>query len=544
MWFQNGSRSRKGKESSQGKSSKKHNRHNNTTTRKGLFELLDDDTVGAGSIFTSPDAVTCTGRSEANTRASGRNLLDVTDIEDQLNAYKQNVRLGIGNSPNEKPSPSPASSSASQKRNKVIPLRSLDADDAKNSNAEPNDLPTEHKNCSYSRFEPVCDSPKKNQQQPLRDVYASIKDDSTAPAKASSMSRSAQFSEPSRDEPVKPFTASSKSLPSILRPRTASEDSNNNKRGSNASKLRFGADVKSPKAPFVLPEHVTTPKARDNSSYCSEGSEFSPLVGLKLLGPEEDDTVTTMSESLQPKGVQDAELVNGPVRGVMRLTEDGLKAHERKTFREPKKTTDKLLVIKQEQAERQWYRHQRRQRMESGTKPGFTSRMFPAAQSKTVPTEQKTTSDSATNSKHRSSFLWIFKQSKSDAAEKVLQEELSDSALQKKMQQKELEEFQRIEKKRQEYLARQRALEQRPPGLIEKKSKEAAHNDIAHDMSTMSSTKSGALPPCVVCGLGTRSHIAAPCMHYAFCEACVTEGLGETCPVCATKNVKFVPVAV
>ncbi|GAX19079.1 hypothetical protein FisN_3Lh013 [Fistulifera solaris] len=536
MWFQNG-RSRKAKESSQGKGLKKHNRHNNTTTRKGPFELLDDDTVGAGSVFTSPDAVTCTGHSEANTRASGRNLLDVTDIEDQLRTYKQNVRLGIGNSPNEKTSPS----SASQKRNRVIPLRSPDADDSTNINVEQTNMPTEHKNRSYSRFEPVCDSPKKN-QQPLRDVYASIKD-SPVPSKASSMSRSAQFSDPSHNEPVKPFTTSSKSLPSILRPRTASEDSNNNKRGSNSSKLRFGADVKSPKAPFVLPEHVTSPKARDNSSYCSEGSEFSPLVGLKLLGAEEDDTVTTMSESLQPKGVQDAELVNGPVRGVMRLTEDGLKAHERKTFREPKKTTDKLLVIKQEQAERQWYRHQRRQ-VESGAKPGFSSRMFQAAQIKAVPAEQKTTSDSATNSKHRGSFLDIFKQSKSDAAEKVLQEEVSDSAMQKKMQQKELEEFQRIEKKRQEYLARQRALEQRPPGLIEKKSKEAAHNDIAHDMSTMSSTKSGALPPCVVCGLGTRSHIAAPCMHYAFCEACVAEGLGETCPVCATKNVKFVPVAV
>ncbi len=542
MWFQSGSRSRKGKESSQGKGSKQHNRHNNTTTRKGLFELLDDDTVGAGSIFTSPDAVTCTGRSEANTRASGRNLLDVTDIEDQLKTYKQNVRSGIGNSPNEKPSPSPASSSASQKRNKVIPLRSLDADDSsKNIKAEKNDLPTEHKNRSYSRFEPVCDSPKKD-QQPLRDVYASITD-SPAPSKISPMSRSAQFSEPSRDEPLKPFTTSSKSLPSILRPRTASEDSNNNKRGSTASKLRFGADVKSPKAPFVLPEHVASPKARDNSSYCSEGSEFSPLVGLKLLGAEEDDTVTTMSESLQPKGVQDAELVNGPVRGVMRLTEDGLKAHERKTFREPKKTTDKLLVIKQEQAERQWYRHQRRQ-MESGAKPGFSSRIFQAAQPNSGPTEHKSRNDNATNSKHRGSFLGIFKQSKSDAAEKVLQEELSDSALQKTKQQKELEEFQRIEKKRQDYLARQRALEQRPPGLIEKKSKETAHIDIAHDMSTMSSTKSGALPPCVVCGLGTRSHIAAPCMHYAFCEACVAEGLGETCPVCATKNVKFVPVAV
>lgn len=453
-------------------------------------------------MYTSPDAATCTGRSEASKKDSGRNLLDVADIEDQLSAYKRNVRLGIANSPNEK---------SLQKRNKVIPLRSLES--TKPSNAE-NPQPAQQ-NRPYTRFEPVCDSPKKK-VQPIRDVYASITETSAA-TKAPT-------------EPAKPLATSSKSLPSILRPRTYSDDSNKRGSSSSSSKLRFGTDVKSPKSPFMLPEHAESPKARDNVSYGSGSSEFSPLVGLKLLGAEDEDN-NTIAESVQPNGVQDADLVNGAIRGVMRLTEDGLKAHEQKTFREPKKTSDKLLAIKQEQAERQWYRHQRRQ-CEAGSKTGLPPRSF---QEKKPAVEHSSRNETG-GVKKRSSILGIFKQNKSEAAVKVLEEENSGSAHQKKMQQKELEEFQRIEKKRQDYLARQRALEQRPPSFIEKKTRD--------EMSTMSSTKSGALPPCVVCGLGTRSHIAAPCMHYAFCEACVTAGLGASCPVCSTKNVKFVPVAV
>ena len=59
--------------------------------------------------------------------------------------------------------------------------------------------------------------------------------------------------------------------------------------------------------------------------------------------------------------------------------------------------------------------------------------------------------------------------------------------------------------------------------------------------STITSSMSS-LPPCVVCRVGQRTHVALPCMHYSFCSACVERlqlRKSTSCPVCKQKSVKF-----
>jgi hypothetical protein len=65
--------------------------------------------------------------------------------------------------------------------------------------------------------------------------------------------------------------------------------------------------------------------------------------------------------------------------------------------------------------------------------------------------------------------------------------------------------------------------------------------------ATMSDTMlSPTLPPCVVCRINERTHIATPCMHFSFCDECVATTLqaSKTCPVCKQNNVSFAQVSV
>jgi hypothetical protein len=63
------------------------------------------------------------------------------------------------------------------------------------------------------------------------------------------------------------------------------------------------------------------------------------------------------------------------------------------------------------------------------------------------------------------------------------------------------------------------------------------------DLSSVNSR----LTPCVQCKSGERTHIAMPCMHFAFCEECVEKMYQNhrkhhVCPVCQTKDVVFTKV--
>jgi hypothetical protein len=67
------------------------------------------------------------------------------------------------------------------------------------------------------------------------------------------------------------------------------------------------------------------------------------------------------------------------------------------------------------------------------------------------------------------------------------------------------------------------------------------HDETGQDVSTITTTTSS-MAPCAVCRCGSRSHIAMPCMHYSFCEACVKQMRIKNidrCPVCSTREVVF-----
>jgi Zinc finger, C3HC4 type (RING finger) len=65
------------------------------------------------------------------------------------------------------------------------------------------------------------------------------------------------------------------------------------------------------------------------------------------------------------------------------------------------------------------------------------------------------------------------------------------------------------------------------------------------DISTLSSQNT--MPPCAICYKGERTHIAAPCMHFSFCNTCVAQLVKQeaspSCPVCFEPNVSFRAVA-
>jgi hypothetical protein len=61
------------------------------------------------------------------------------------------------------------------------------------------------------------------------------------------------------------------------------------------------------------------------------------------------------------------------------------------------------------------------------------------------------------------------------------------------------------------------------------------------------STATSKLPPCSICHVRERTHIAMPCMHFSFCETCIEEhcaaaggdSYSSTCPISSTANVTF-----
>ena len=57
------------------------------------------------------------------------------------------------------------------------------------------------------------------------------------------------------------------------------------------------------------------------------------------------------------------------------------------------------------------------------------------------------------------------------------------------------------------------------------------------DESTIGGTQT-----CIVCMVGSKSHLAFPCGHQCACESCANQM--ADCPVCRTSNVKWIKVHV
>jgi hypothetical protein len=92
--------------------------------------------------------------------------------------------------------------------------------------------------------------------------------------------------------------------------------------------------------------------------------------------------------------------------------------------------------------------------------------------------------------------------------------------------------------------------------LVEKESSEYKRRrskgtvkSTSYTQSTTSSSKDAPvmrLPLCVVCNFYDRSHIAVPCMHFAYCRECSMRlaKLGKGCVLCNNQQVTFAAVSV
>ena len=93
--------------------------------------------------------------------------------------------------------------------------------------------------------------------------------------------------------------------------------------------------------------------------------------------------------------------------------------------------------------------------------------------------------------------------------------------------------------------------------LVEKESSAGEHTrrsrstvkSNSYTQSTTSSSKDAPvvrLPMCVVCNFHDRTHIAVPCMHFAYCRECSMKlaKLGKGCVLCNNQQVTFAAVSV
>mmetsp|Transcript_40417 Transcript_40417/g.97556 ORF Transcript_40417/g.97556 Transcript_40417/m.97556 type:complete len:708 (+) Transcript_40417:201-2324(+) len=124
--------------------------------------------------------------------------------------------------------------------------------------------------------------------------------------------------------------------------------------------------------------------------------------------------------------------------------------------------------------------------------------------------------------------------------------------------QEEWREQERIQRKKEQYLQRQRELNNiglsgprctSPSPISPYASKDSKEDGTAPMCcASFESGRSGArsttvLSPCILCDDAERTHIAMPCMHFFFCGSCVEKMTQNCkCPVCGVGNVHFARV--
>jgi Zinc finger, C3HC4 type (RING finger) len=139
----------------------------------------------------------------------------------------------------------------------------------------------------------------------------------------------------------------------------------------------------------------------------------------------------------------------------------------------------------------------------------------------------------------------------------------------------ERQEQMRLEKKRREYLEMQRARERDQPQNLSPEQRDSVfvsmelvdldnagkkrearrkknHSNFtqstisSRSVATVSSKNVMELPACMVCKTGERTHIATPCMHFAYCKECALRRAkqGKGCYVCLREGVTYSAVSV
>ena len=352
-----------------------------------------------------------------------------------------------------------------------------------------------------------------------------------------------------------------------------------------------------------------------------ESSDFrdDPTVETPVSLETEDDSRTYGSSSLQSTKVNITDEIlmeRSSSPGALRLTEEGLKTHEKKALQQslahkPEKDFD---LWRKRRDEQKWLREKHkekedklidrslriRQTLKATEGPGRSpTRSTTRATPTRSPSRASSTRSPSVASQGKRGFVTAIKSSfkKEDisdvslaplntcntivgqslvvdkkrnlfsrllrsrdpsiAAKELLERERAatrESRRRKKFM--ELQERERINQKRKAYLEFQRAREAEPMRRrsspeFSRSSGSFDHSDasrtrsMSQDISTLSSRST--LPPCTICGKGERTHIASPCMHFAFCEFCVFQMERQKerkCPVCNTDGVTFACVSV
>ena len=224
---------------------------------------------------------------------------------------------------------------------------------------------------------------------------------------------------------------------------------------------------------------------------------------------------------------------------------------------------------------------------QASASPGTKSVAPPSAASdKKACAPAKSTNNKVEKKKRRGLRAFLFGSKKPPAtispfAQDLLEQERRDEEQHRLKEQEEKKELERIESKRRAYLevARQKeaaafqlpdslgslsnpgeaSVPSPPLAVIEESDDDCSLPFDAKPLPTSetvapplkaspsmgSSVCSSALPPCIVCRSGERTHIATPCMHFAFCGSCADKLQAKgTCSVCSRANVMFAQVSV
>lgn len=325
-----------------------------------------------------------------------------------------------------------------------------------------------------------------------------------------------------------------------------------------------------------------------------EGFELSPREK-----DEEDDSSTDSSLDLQVNKSDSDLMKNSSDSGVLRLTAEGLKSHEQISLHQSmtKQPDDKFEQWKRKKQKQTWLRERHNERREKLTDQSIRQRQSletgrneeaskPGAKFRFREKEDTAGFSLAplnamehlnlhmrVEPQPKPKALALFdrirkKRDVSATAQSILQKERQAAVeAQKQKQMKEFREKERIERKRRVYLEQQRAMEADVShrGVFQaslKDGKPATTGNSSYiaslelvrsssprpgSQSPAMSTTTSNLPPCVVCKSSERTHIAMPCLHFSFCQACVAKVAVKSknsCPVCFALNVTYAAVSV
>lgn len=318
----------------------------------------------------------------------------------------------------------------------------------------------------------------------------------------------------------------------------------------NEDEIGFELDEFAMEEAFPLPNSYAEDR-NDESSSCSELSvDVSARVNMS-----------------------DTDLLDGRSSpGALRLTAEGLKHHENRSFQQarkrPERHSDEFEAWRKEHETRKWYRQRLKEREQKLLNQSLQLQENSSQKNKDNPKKGRCVSfrsDSDVagvslaplaamqhlslheNGKQKKKTFPLFRKRSKPTAEELLERER-----QREREAKRLEEHQkrrekeRIQRKRREHVERQRAKEIVSGGALNRNGNIDRREMTCSTLSSLS-TATPVMPHCVLCLEEVRTHIATPCMHFSFCAKCVEKleaSNKKDCPVCRQPNVSYASVAV